>query len=160
MLHHFLSRTIIAGAIFCALITACSNPEKEKLAHVARGGEYLKEKRYAEARIEFRSALQIDKKLVAAHLGLGESALALGHAQEAAEAYYEAMRLDANNLEARVRVGSLLAQYSNDESVKEAGRLADETLKKDPDYVEGHVLLANVRAAKKEWDEANENLIG
>jgi len=156
MLHHSLSRTIIAGALFCALITACGNPEKEKLAHVARGREYLKEKRYAEARIEFRSALQIDKKLTAAHLGLGESALAMGHAQEAAEAYYEAMRLDAGNLEARVRVGSLLAQYSNDESVKEAGRLADEILKKDPDYVEGHVLLANVRAAKKEWDEAKE----
>jgi len=44
MLHHFLSRTIIAGALFCAFITACGNPEKEKLSHVARGGEYLKEK--------------------------------------------------------------------------------------------------------------------
>src|SRR5262245_16384815 len=76
-------------AIFCCLIIAgCGNPEKEKLAHVARGREYLKQKRYAEARIEFRSALQIDRKLVAAQLGLGESAYALGHAQEAAEAYY------------------------------------------------------------------------
>ncbi|MGH9937402.1 MAG: tetratricopeptide repeat protein [Blastocatellia bacterium] len=150
------SITIFAIALLCSFITACNNPEKEKLAHVARGREYLKEKRYAEARIEFRSALQIDKKMVAAQFGLGEAALALGHVQEAAEAYYEAMRLDANHLEARVRVGSLLAQYSNDESAKEAERLANEVLKKDPDYVEGHVLLANAHVAKKEWDEAQE----
>jgi len=63
MLHHFLSRTIIAGALFCAFITACGNPEKEKLSHVARGGEYLKEKSYAEARIEFHGALQMTRSL-------------------------------------------------------------------------------------------------
>ncbi len=141
--------------IFCILaIAACGNPDKEKFAHVARGKEYLKQNRYAEARIEFRSALQIDRKMAAAHFGLGEAALALGHVQEAGEAYYEAMRLDADNLDARVRVGGLLAQYSTDESVKEAERLANETLKRNPDYVEGRVLLGNVRIAQKLWDEA------
>jgi tetratricopeptide (TPR) repeat protein len=154
--HRFRPRPLIlfATALFYALLLACGNPEKEKFAHVAKGREYLKEKRYAEARIEFRSALQIDKKLAAAQFGLGEAALALGQVQEAAEAYYEAMRLDGDNLEARVRVGSLLAQYANDESVKEAERLANEVLKKDPEYLGGHVLLANVHVAKKEWDEA------
>src|SRR5262245_5360760 len=93
---------IFATALCCALLVACSNPEKEKLMHLAKGRQYLKDKRYAEARIEFRSALQIDKKMAAAQFGLGEAAMALGQIQEAAEAYYEAMRLDANNLEARV----------------------------------------------------------
>jgi tetratricopeptide (TPR) repeat protein len=148
------SIAIFTTILFCVLIAACGNPEKEKLAHVARGKEYLKQDRYAEARIEFRSALQIDRKMAAAHFGLGEAALALGHVQEAAEAYYEAMRLDADNLEARVRVGSLLAQYSTDESLKEAERLANEALKRNPDYVEGRVLLANVRVAQRSWDEA------
>jgi tetratricopeptide (TPR) repeat protein len=145
---------ILATTVFCVLIVACGNPEKEKFAHIARGKEYLKQDRYAEARIEFRSALQIDRKMAAAHFGLGEAALALGHMQEAAEAYYEAMRLDADNLEARVRVGALLAQYSTDESVKEAERLANEALKRNPDYVEGRVLLGNVRIAQKLWDGA------
>jgi tetratricopeptide (TPR) repeat protein len=112
--------------------------------------------RYAEARIEFRSALQIDKKMADAQFGLGEAALALGHVQEAAEAYYEAMRLDANNLEARVRVGSLLAQYSNDESIREAERLANDVFKKNPYHVGGRVLLANVHIVKGQWDEAKE----
>jgi tetratricopeptide (TPR) repeat protein len=141
---------------FIIAAASCGNPEKEKLAHVTRGQEYLKQQRYAEARIEFRSALQLDRKMAEAHFGLGEAALALGHVQEAAEAYYEAMRLDANNLEARVRAGNLLAQYANDESVKEAERLANEVLKKAPDHIEGRVLLANTRAAQGRWDEAKD----
>ena len=152
------SIAIFTTILFCVLTAACGNPEKEKFAHVARGKEYLKQSRYAEARIEFRSALQIDRKMAAAHFGLGEAALALGHVQEAAEAYYEAMRLDADNLDARVRVGSLLAQYSTDETTKEAERLANEALKRNPDYVEGRVLLANVRIAQKLWDEAKVEL--
>ncbi len=147
---------VFATILFCVLIAACGNPEKEKLAHVARGKAYLGDKLFPEARIEFRSALQIDKKMAAAHFGLGEAALALGSVQEAAEAYYEAIRLDADNLEARVRVGSLLAQHSNDESLKEAERLANEALKKDPNYVEARVLLAETRVARKEWDEAKQ----
>ena len=76
---------IIAVAFLAA---ACSSPEKEKLAHVVKGNEYLKEKRYAEARLEFRSALKIDKKMPDAQFGLGEATLALGYVQEAADADY------------------------------------------------------------------------
>ncbi len=150
----FFRKPLTVVLLSCLLLSACSNPEKEKLAHVTKGREYLAQKRYAEARIEFRSALQIDKRLAAAQFGLGEAALSLGYVQEAAEAYYETMRLDANNLDARVRVGSLLAQYENDESIREAERLANEVLQKKPESVEGRVLLAQVRAAQKKWDEA------
>src|SRR5262249_54563353 len=74
--------------------------------------------------------------------------------QEAAEAYYEALRIDPNNLDARTRVGSLLVQYESDEGVKEAERLAGEVTQKNPNHIEGHVLLAEVRAAQKRWDDA------
>ncbi|MCI0339416.1 MAG: tetratricopeptide repeat protein [Acidobacteria bacterium] len=140
------------------IISSCGSPEIEKLRHLTRGKEYLKEKRYPEARIEFRSALQIDKKLAEAQFGLGEAALALGYVQEAAESYYEAIRLDPNNLAARVRVGNLLTRYTNDESIIEAERLANDVLKKEPNYVEGHILMANVRIAQRQWDEAKEEL--
>ncbi|HMV48549.1 MAG TPA: tetratricopeptide repeat protein [Blastocatellia bacterium] len=151
-----LTRAATLALIFTfALLTpACSSPEQEKLAHVAKGQEYLKEKRFAEARLEFRSALKIDKKLPAAQFGLGEAGLALGYIQEAAEAYYEAMRLDPNNLDARVRVGSLLVQYESEEGVKEAERLANEVAQRNPDHVENRVLIADIRAAQKRWDDA------
>jgi tetratricopeptide (TPR) repeat protein len=142
--------------VLLCLLVACGNPNQEKLKHVARGQQYLKDKRYAEARIEFRSALQLDKKLAAAQFGLGEASLALGYVQEAAEGYYEALRLDPQNLEARVRVGGLLLQYATDESIKEAERLANDVLQKDGNYVAGQVLKAKVRAAQKNWDEAQQ----
>lgn len=139
---------------FSLLISACSSPEKEKLQHVTRGKEYLANKQFAEARLEFRSALKIDKRLVEAQFGLGEASLALGYVQEAAEAYYEAMRIDGNNLDARVRVGSLLVEYETEEGTKEAERLANEVAQKNPNHVENRVLIADVRAAQKRWPEA------
>jgi tetratricopeptide (TPR) repeat protein len=146
----------ISFVFFCLFLAACGNPEKEKARHISRGREYLAQKKYAEARIEFRSALQIDRRNAAAQFGLGEAALSLGYVQEAAEAYYETMRLDANNLDARIRVGSLLAQYDSKESINEAERLANEVLQKKSDSIEGRVLLANVRMAQKKWDEAKQ----
>lgn len=155
---HPSSLTIIASLalIFAAALSlsACSSPEQEKLQHVTRGKAYLNEKRYAEARIEFRSALKIDKKMADAQFGLGEAALPLGFVQEAAEAYYEAMRIDPNNLDARVRVGSLLVQYESDEGTKEAERLANDVVQKNPNHIEGLVLLAEVRAVQKRWNDA------
>jgi tetratricopeptide (TPR) repeat protein len=150
--------TIALFLLAICFMTSCSNPEKEKYRHLARGQEYLKEKSYAEARIEFRAALQIDKKMADAHFGLGEAALALGFVPEAAESYYEAIRLDPNNLEARTRIGNLLVQYANDEGLKEAERLANDVLQKKPQSIEGHILLANIRVAQKQWDEAKEEL--
>ena len=139
---------------FASLISACGSPDQEKLQHIARGKDYLAKKQFAEARLEFRSALKIDKKLVEAQFGLGEAALALGYVQEAAEAYYEAMRIDANNLDSRVRVGSLLVEYETEEGTKEAERLSNEVAQKNPNHVENRVLIADVRAAQKRWAEA------
>jgi tetratricopeptide (TPR) repeat protein len=155
---HLSTKRFSISILLCLFIAACSNPEKEKLEHIAKGQAYLNGKRYAEARIEFRSALQIDKRLAAAQFGLGEAALSLGYVQEAAEAYYETMRLDASNLDARIRVGSLLAEYDNEESLKEAERLAGEVLQRKPDSAEGRVLLASVHISRKKWDDAKAEL--
>ncbi|MGH9801551.1 MAG: tetratricopeptide repeat protein, partial [Blastocatellia bacterium] len=149
----FISRLFLIF-VSAILISGCSSPEKEKLQHIAQGKEYLAKKQFAEARIEFRSALKLDKKLVEAQFGLGEAALALGYVQEAAEAYYEAMRIDANNLDSRVRVGSLLVEYETEEGTKEAERLSGEVAQKNPNHIENRVLIADVRAAQKRWPEA------
>ena len=54
-------------------LAACSNPEKTKAAHLAKGEAYLKDQKFQEASIEFRNALQIDDKLAAAHWGLAQA---------------------------------------------------------------------------------------
>jgi len=60
---------LIVAAVF---IGACTSPEKAKAQHVARGQALLKDKKFQEAALEFRSALQIDEKLADAHWGLAK----------------------------------------------------------------------------------------
>src|SRR5688572_1595289 len=66
-------------SLFClllataVLLAGCSNPEKAKAEHVARGEAYLKESKFQEASLEFRNAIQIDNNLAAAHWGLARA---------------------------------------------------------------------------------------
>lgn len=149
--------------LFTTFLSACQNPEHEKAAHLARGQQYLKEQLYAEARIEFRNALQRDRNLAPAHHGLGEASLALGNLQEAAEQFQLAAKLDANNLDARLRLGQMFLQYTRlgrqqEEAVKEAERLVNEIFAKDANNAEAFILLAQVRTLQKRYDDARAEL--
>lgn len=138
-------------------VSACKeDPQKAKLKHVEKGKQYLKEKHYAEARIEFRNALLIDKNLADANFGLAEADLELGNLQEAFEAFHKTVELDANHLEARVRLGNILLQYNRDD--REAERLAGEALEKNPNHIGARILKASVRVTRKQWNEAQAEL--
>src|SRR5919198_6608213 len=76
----FLSLVAIAFAF-----GACTTPEKAKAQHVARGQALLKDKKFQEAVLEFRGALQIDEKLADAHWGLANAYEGLQRFQEAFE---------------------------------------------------------------------------
>src|SRR5581483_4316579 len=67
-----LSLLLISIVAVAVLIGACTTPEKAKAQHVARGQALLKDKKFQEAALEFRSALQIDEKLADAHWGLAQ----------------------------------------------------------------------------------------
>ena len=60
---------LIATALF---LSACTTPEKAKAQHVSRGQALLKDKKFQEASLEFRAAIQIDDKLADAHMKLAE----------------------------------------------------------------------------------------
>src|SRR2546425_2369505 len=55
------------------ILGACTTPEKAKAQHVTRGQALLKDKKFQEASLEFRGALQIDDKLADAHWGLANA---------------------------------------------------------------------------------------
>jgi len=61
---------LLAAALFLA---GCTNPEKAKAQHVARGETYLKDSKFQEASLEFRNATQIDDNFIAAHWGLARA---------------------------------------------------------------------------------------
>ncbi|HWS87165.1 MAG TPA: tetratricopeptide repeat protein [Pyrinomonadaceae bacterium] len=135
-------------ACLVAFAAACSNPEKAKAEHVARGEAFLKERRWQEASIEFRNALQIDDNLAAAHWGLAQAYEQLGRGSEYIEELQRAVKLDPANVPARVRLANgYLAAFARDKNAEflaEAERLANEIAAREPNNPDGRILLANV----------------
>jgi tetratricopeptide (TPR) repeat protein len=136
--------SLLLAAVF--VLNGCTNPEKAKAEHVAKGEAFLKQERYQEASIEFRNAIQIDGNLAAAHWGLARAYEGLGKIQEMIDELSRTTQLDANNLEARAKLGNILLRLSRGRSnyISEADRLAKEILQKDPNYIEGHILMGSV----------------
>jgi tetratricopeptide (TPR) repeat protein len=139
---------LLATLALLLVASACSDPEKAKAEHLKRGEDYLKEKKYQEASLEFRNAVQIDDRGAQAHWGLARAYEGAGQYQQAFEEMQRAVQLDPNNLDARVRLGNYYIaayQQSHDPKSKdEASRLAEEVLQKDPNHVEAHVLKGTI----------------
>ena len=64
--------------------------------------------------------------------------------------------LDQNNLEARVKLGNyyLAGSRGRADVIAEAERLAKEVLAKDPNHIEGHILMGSVLFAQQQKDKA------
>ena len=148
-----LFTVLIAVAL---LLGACTTPEKAKAQHVARGQALLKDKKFQEASLEFRNALQIDDKLADAHWGLANAYEGLQRYQEAFEEMKAVVALDSHNLDVRVRLGSyyLMGGKQSPAALSEAERLAKEVLQKDGNHIEGHILMGSVLFAQDHKPDA------
>jgi tetratricopeptide (TPR) repeat protein len=158
--HTFRHAALSLLALICLFLPSCKeDPEKAKLKHLAKGKQYLQEKKYNEARIEFRNAFALDKKSAEATYGLAEAALGLNNVQEAFDALEETTRLDPKNLEARIRLGNIYLQFVRDSgNIAKAEELAREVLEADAKNIEGYILRASVRTAQQKWAEAEQDL--
>ena len=144
---------LIAAAL---LLGACTTPEKAKAQHVARGQALLKDKKFQEASLEFRNALQIDDNLADAHWGLANAYEGLQRYQEAFEEMKRVVELDPNNLDVRVKLGNyyLMGGKQSPAAISEAERLAKEVLQKNPNHIEGHILMGSVLFSQDHKPEA------
>lgn len=152
---HYRSFLCLALLIVLGL-SGCTNPEKAKAEHVKRGDAYLKAEKFQEASLEFRSALQIDGNMAAAHWGLAQSYEGLQRFPEMIDELRKTVDLDKNNLDARVKLGNyyLAGSKGHPEVIDEAERLAKEILDKDPNQIEGHILMGSILFARNDRDKA------
>lgn len=152
----FFALPLLLITVLALLIGACTTPEKAKAQHLSRGQALLKEKKFQEAVLEFRSALQIDEKLAEAHWGLANAYEGLQRYQEAFDEMRQVVELDANNLDVRVKMGNyfLMSSRGSAAAVSEAERLAKEVLQKDPNHIEGHILMGSVLFTQEKKTEA------
>src|SRR5215831_787900 len=147
---------LIVPVVFALFLGACTSPEKAKAQHVARGQALLKDKKFQDAALEFRSALQIDERLADAHWGLANAYEGMQRFQEAFDEMKQTVDLDANNLDVRVKLGNYYIANSKQSAaaVSEADRLAQQILQKDPNHIEGHILMGSVYFAQGKKSEA------
>lgn len=142
---------LVAAALSTLVFLAACSSERALKTHLERGENYLKNRQYAEAALEFRSAIDIDKNFAPAHFGLARAYEAQERFAETIEELRKTVELDAGNLEARVKLGNyyLLTQPPN---VEEAQSLINQIFGKDANYIEGHILKANLLAVQKKPD--------
>lgn len=148
----FLAALLIATLA----LSACSNTEVAKAEHVRRGEAFLQDKKFQEATLEFRNAIQLDDGYAPAHWGLSRAYEGLQRWGEMVEELRKTVELDEKNLDARVKLGNfyLAPQKRTAEMIAEADRLAREVLKKDPNHIEGHILMATVLFAQGKNNES------
>lgn len=148
--------TVLAAIAIAMTAAACSkDPQKAKVAYFESGNRYFDQKKYQEAVVEYRNAIQQDPKYGEARYKLAETYAKLEDARNAYREYIRAADLLPANVDAQLRAGTLLllaGQY------EDARTRADKVLAIQPKHIEGQVLRANALAGLKNMEAAIEEI--
>ena len=142
-----LTRTVLLLTLGTFLFACGSSTAK----FLARGEEYLTKRKFHDALMQFRSAVESDKNSAKAHWGLARSYENLGQFSEALEELRKTTELDDSNLEAKAKLGNyfLLVQPP---LITEAEKIQEQITAADPKFIEGIVLKASILAARSRPD--------
>ena len=142
----------VAVVLAAALAGGCSkDPQKQSREFVASGDRYTAEKKYKEAVLEYRNAVQADPQSGEARLKL---AGAYVQVEDAPNAYRETIRaadLMPDNVDAQLKAASVLMLAKQYE---DARTRAQNALNKDPRNVLAQILVGNATAGLKDFDAA------
>ncbi len=137
----FLFTAVLLGASLFLL--SCGGSKDN---HLARGEEYLQKRKFEEALMEFRAAADIDKDSAAAHWGLARSYENLGQFYETVDELQKVGNLNPDNLDARAKLGTYFL-LNTPPHIEETQRIIDDIFARDENFIEGHILKANLLAA-------------
>lgn len=147
-----------SGAVICGvvLLAACGgNPDERKRQHVARGNQYLEQKQYREAILEYRNAVALDERFGEARAKLADAYARDGNAAGAFGEYVRAADLLPNDAEIQLTAGEYLLIAGRFE---EARTRADAALRTGTQTVRALVLQGNALAGLKEFEAAKAKL--
>ena len=142
----------ITAVILSAALGACKgDPQAQARQHLDKGNQQAAAKRFPEAIIEYRRAVQADPRLGEARLQLAHAYATTGDGLNAMREYVRAADLLPENTDAQQRAGTFMLLSGQ---FQDAQGLAERMVKRNPKSVEGHVLLANALAGLKDLDSA------
>lgn len=139
----FLTQVVLCGLLF--LFASCG---QSKDTFIKRGEEFLQKRKFHEAVMQFRSAVEIDKDSAAAHWGLARAYENLGQFYETIDELRKTNELAPENLEAKAKLGNyfLLVQPP---LIPESEKTLQEIFARDANFIEGHILKASILSAQK-----------
>ena len=134
-------RFLFLTALCAFLLISCSSQAKQK--HLKLGEEYLKNRKFHEAVMEFRAAVEIDKNSGEAYWGLARAQESLGEFSETVENLRKAVDYNPKNLDAKAKLGNYFLVF-NPPAIGETEKLLEEIFAQDPQFIEGFILKASL----------------
>lgn len=153
----------LVRVLFCLLVLGalgCTDDAEKAAAHLARGAEYAAAEKWDEAIIEYKNVTQLAPNDAAGHYGLAKALLGKKDPASVRSAYWElveTVRLDPQNLQARIEHGEFLLLGRNEE-LEEAVKSGDAIIAGDPKRWEGFALKGRALSALGRHEEAGQAL--
>ncbi len=149
---------IVVLLIFFFISGCKSDPLEVRDKYFASAEKYFAEQKYEEAIIDYRNALHSDQEHVPSHLGIAKAFQKMGNSQQAIAEYSQVIKLDGENIEARIEIGryqiALGTRSGNPEYFKLAQESAEAALTVDPSNIKAIILLGNAYAGQNEIDKS------
>jgi tetratricopeptide (TPR) repeat protein len=137
-IHKFVIVAIIFGSVFA--FSSCGDT---KVKYLSRGEELLKQRKFHEAKMEFRAAADYDKNSADAYWGMARADESLGQMFSTIENLRQAVALDPNNLDAKSKLGNYFLLLDPPQ-FWEVDKLLVDIFTANPNFVEGHILKASL----------------
>jgi tetratricopeptide (TPR) repeat protein len=154
-------RVVLVWASVALLFASCQQPKPARAkSAIARGQQYLEDKKISRAILEFRLAQRLDPQSADVYFQLANGYLAAGQQAAAYVNLRKALQLDPNHGGAKRAVAQLLASSRNPKNLEEAVRLSESLLEINPNDKDTSNSLAIAKFKLGEKDEAEELLSG
>jgi putative PEP-CTERM system TPR-repeat lipoprotein len=146
-----LVAVVLAGTCAVTVASCSADPDARKREYFDSGNRYFEQKKYAEAIVEYRNAVQIDHTYGEAYERLSEALFETGDVSNAVAALVRAADLMPSNAALQLKTGSLLLLSNRFDGARVR---AEKALAVDGRNVEAHILKANALAGLKDFGNA------
>jgi tetratricopeptide (TPR) repeat protein len=146
-----IARLAVCAVLAVGLVSCKTDPKVAAQKGFDRGNQHLAQKKYPEAIIEYRRAVQADPRMGPARLQLAMAYASTGDGPNALREYARAAELMPENDDAQIKAGNFMliaGQFT------EARGVGERLVARNPKSVEGQVLIANAMAGLKDWESA------
>ncbi|HEU4428657.1 MAG TPA: tetratricopeptide repeat protein [Myxococcota bacterium] len=145
----------VRACLLALAALACQNDAERAAEHAKKGNELLAEKKWDDAVIEFKNATKLAPNDAAAHYGLAKAYLGRKEPRNAYWELEETVRLNPNDVQARIDHGEFLL-FGRGEELEKAVASGDAIIAADPKRWEGYALKGRALTALGRHEEAGE----